>query len=334
MRIFSETDVAALITIPDALRCAELAYRLHASGEASTPVRGDLRRDDPKAGCLMLAGAWGAQHLAVKSNVHAYPDGPDAPRLWGSLLSLWDWSMATPRAMLAARTFNDHRTAAGFGVAARILAPTDASTMAVFGAGKSAPMTIRYLKAVRPTISKVMLAGRSAERVRALASLVAAWPDFTDVEVEVASSPEAAVKNADVVATMTTSDHPVFPGSAVKAGACVILGGANRPTAREADDNLMRRSDVYADSVHGLSDKAGDVKLALESGALTQQRILAEIGACMHAIPALSGSSDVRIFKSMGLAIQDVVLAEHLVTRAEQLGFGTVVDLEGKALQP
>jgi ornithine cyclodeaminase len=334
MRILSEADIAALITMPDALRCAELAYRLHASGDASPPVRGDLRRDDPKAGCLMLAGAWGARHLAIKSNVHAYPDGPDAPRLWGSLLSLWDWSGATPRAMLSTRAFNDHRTAAGFGVAARALAPRDASTLAIFGAGKSAPMTIRYLKAVRPTIGKVKLAGRSAERLHALADLVSTWPEFADVTVELASSPESAVRNADLIATVTTSDHPVFPGRAVKAGACVILGGANRPTAREADDDLMRRSDVFADSLHGLADKAGDMKLALESGALTQQRILAEIGACMDAIPALSGSSDVRIFKSMGLAIQDVVLAEHLVTKAEQLGSGTVLDLEGKALQP
>ena len=329
MRVLSEADVAALITIPDALACAELAYRLHATGEASPPVRGDLRHDHPKAGCLLLAGAWGAQHLAVKSNVHAYPEGPDAPRLWGSLLSLWDWSRATPRAMLAARLLNDHRTAAGFGVAARLLSHADSTRLAVFGAGKSAPMTIRYLKAVRPAIRQVMLAGRSAARVEALARSVAAWPEFADVVVGIATSPAAAVEDADIIATVTTSDHPVFPGSAVRPGACVILGGANRPAAREADDDLMRRADVYVDARQGALDKAGDLKLAIASGALTPERILAEIGACSEGAPGLSRGSDLRVFKSMGLAIQDVVLAEHLVTLAEQTGVGTVVDLDG-----
>ncbi len=85
-------------------------------------VRGDLRQDNPKAGCLLLAGAWGGEHLTVKSNVHAYPDGPEAPRLWGSLLTLWDWQRAVPRALLSAHAFNDHRTAAGFAIGAQVLA--------------------------------------------------------------------------------------------------------------------------------------------------------------------------------------------------------------------
>lgn len=334
MRVLSEADVAALITIPDALRCAERAYRLHATGEAAPPVRADLRHDDPKAGCLLLAGAWGAQHLSVKSNVHAYPQGPDAPRLWGSLLSLWDWSRAMPRAVLAARLLNDHRTAAGFGVGARLLSPAGSARLAVFGAGKSAPMTIRYLKVVRPTIRHVMLAGRSPGRLEALARCVAEWPEFADVTVGIATSPAAAVADADIIATVTTSDQPVFPGGAVKPGACVILGGANRPTAREADDDLMRRADVYVDARQGALDKAGDLRLAMASGALTPERIVAEIGTCSDGALGLSRGSDLRVFKSMGLAIQDVVLAEHLVTRAEQAGVGTVVDLDGGAGEP
>ena len=331
MRVLSEADVATLITIPDALHCAEQAYSLHATGEALDPVRGDLRHDNPQAGCLLLAGAWGAQHLAVKSNVHAYPLGPDAPRLWGSLLSLWDWSAAAPRAMLSARIFNDHRTAAGFGIAAQLLSCADAETLVVFGAGKSAPMTIRYLKAVRPAIRHVILAGRSPERVEGLRRHVATWAEFADVSVTMSASPAAAVADADIVATVTTSEQPVFPGNAVKSGACVILGGANRPTAREADDDLMRRADVYVDARQAALEKAGDLRLAIASGALVPERILAEIGACTGGAMKLSKGSDVRVFKSIGLAIQDVVLAAHLVKQAEQLGIGVLVDLDGGA---
>jgi ornithine cyclodeaminase/alanine dehydrogenase-like protein (mu-crystallin family) len=270
----------------------------------------------------------------VKSNVHAYPDGPEAPRLWGSLLTLWDWQRAEPRALLSARAFNEHRTAAGFAVGADRLAAPDAGILALFGAGKSAPLTLRYLKAVRPSIREIRLAGRAPGRVQALAAQAAHWPEFADTRICCAASPEAAVAGADLVATVTTADQPVFPGAAVKPGACIILGGANRPEAREADDALMRRADLYVDARQGATDKAGDIRLALESGALIAERIRAEIGAVPAGGLPLSEGSDLRVFKSMGLAIQDVILAEYLVDRAEAAGRGLMVDLAGGGSPP
>ncbi len=334
MRILSEADIEALITFPAALDCADLAYRLHARGSAAPPVRGDLRHADPKAGCLVLAGAHGADTLAVKSNVHAYPDGPESPRLWGSLLTLWDWRRAEPRALLSARLFNEHRTAAGFAAGADRLAAADAGILALFGAGKSAPLTLRYLKAVRPSIREIRLAGRTPGRVQALAAQAALWPELADTRIVCAASPEAAVTGADLIATVTTSDRPVFPGAAAKPGACIILGGANRPEAREADDALMQRADLYLDARQGAIDKAGDIRLALESGALVPARIRAEIGAVPARGLPLSEGSDLRVFKSMGLAIQDVILAAHLVDRAEAEGRGLAVDLAGGGLLP
>lgn len=328
MRILSEADVESLIAIPEAIVLAAQAYRLQAEGSVPAPVRGDLRRDDPRAGCLMLVGANGPDHLAVKSNIHAYPDGSDAPRLWNSLLTLWDWRRAEPRALIAARAFNDHRTAAGFAAGANLLGKRDARTLAVYGAGKSAPMAVRYLKAVRPSLDRVLLVGRDPGRVAALAGTVRSWPEFAGVEVVMASAQDAAAA-ADIIVTVTTSETPVFPGSVVKPDACIVLGGANRPGAREADDALMRRADIYLDARAGAAEKAGDIRLALASGALVPEQMRAEIGACPDGPLPLSPGRDVYIFKSMGLAIQDVVLAQHLVERAELRGLGQIVDLAG-----
>jgi ornithine cyclodeaminase len=327
MRVLSEADVERLIAIPEAIALAAEAYRLQARGAAPAPVRGDLRRDDPRAGCLMLVGADGPDHLAVKSNIHAYPDGPGAPRLWNSLLTLWDWRRAEPRALIASRGFNDHRTAAGFAAGANRLAKSDAATLAVFGAGKSAPMVVRYMKAARPSLDRVMLVGRDPGRVAALAGVVGSWPEFAGVEVVVASAQKAAGA-ADIIVTVTTSETAVFPGECVKPGACIVLGGANRPGAREADDALMQRAEIYLDARAGVTEKAGDIRLALASGALVPEQMRAEIGACAGPLPPSPGR-DVFVFKSMGLAIQDVVLARHLVERAEQRGLGQIVDLAG-----
>jgi ornithine cyclodeaminase len=329
MLVLAEADVERLIEVKDAIAAAGDAYRLHATGAVPPPVRADLRSEVPKVGCLVLAGLLGPDLLTVKSNVHAHPNGPEGPRLWGSLLTLWDLTTGKPRALISARAFNNHRTAAGFAAAARVLADPNATTLALFGAGKSAPMTALYLKAARPSIRRLVLVGRSPRRVAALAAWARACPHLSDVLVETGSSPGDAVREAEIVATVTTSDEAVFPGASVRAGALVILGGANRPAAREADDDLMGRARVIVDARAGALDKAGDLVRSLASGALDPVRIVAEIGACLDGSVPEAAGTDVTVFKSMGLPVQDAVLAAHLVRKAERAGLGRPVDLEG-----
>jgi ornithine cyclodeaminase len=328
MLVICESDIEALIDIDEAIASAREAYRLAASGEAGASARADLRSEAPKAGCLVLAGLHGAAGLVVKSNVHAWPDGPEAPRLWGSLLTLWDLETCLPRALISARAFNEHRTAAGFAAAAARLAPASARTLAVFGAGKSAPWAIRYLRQVRPSIARLVLVGRSPDRVARLARAVATWPDLAGIGVETGLSPADAAREADIIVTVTTSDSPVFPGEAVRDGSLVVLGGANRPTAREADDALMRHAIVFVDSLAGALAKAGDLALPLASGVLARARIAGEIGACLEGPSPLADAPHAPlVFKSIGLAEQDAALATRLIARAETLGRGTRVPL-------
>ncbi len=327
MRLLAERDVETLIPYVDAIDAATEAYRLHASGMSSLPVRGDLRRTAPKSGCLLLAGAEGPD-ITVKSNVHAGPEDPRAPRFWGSLLTLWDATCAEPRALVAARSFNDHRTAAGFAAAARILAPKRVLTLAVYGAGKTAPSAIRYLKRVYPGIERILIVGRDPRRAEDLAARTASRPEMAGTEVRTADPAEAAGA-ADVVVTVTSSDTPVFPGKLVRPGALVILGGANRPTAREADDALMGRARVFVDARQDVMEKAGDLALAAASGVFDPDDIAGEIGAFVDRPAPEAAGRDVTVFKSMGLAVQDVVLARRLVAEAEARCVGTMLDLEG-----
>jgi ornithine cyclodeaminase/alanine dehydrogenase-like protein (mu-crystallin family) len=328
MRLLTEADIQAAIDPGVAIAAAREAYRLQAAGEVGPPVRAEIAREEPTAGALTLVGALGP-HLLVKSNVHAWPDGGAAPRLWGGLLTLWDLAACRPRALIAGRAFHDHRTAAGYAAAADILAASEARTLALFGAGKTAPATLRYLKRVRPGLERVALVGRGPARVRAFAEQVASWPDFAGVAVVVETDGERAVQDADIVVTVTSSSTPVFPGRAVRPGALVVLGGANKPGMREADDELMRRARVLVDARPGILDKAGDLAEALRSGALVPERIVAEIGACLDRPPPEAPGADVTVFKSVGLAVQDLLLALRLVEAAERQGRGRLLDLEG-----
>jgi ornithine cyclodeaminase len=152
-------------------------------------------------------------------------------------------------------------------------------------------------------------------------------PRFAAVSFAMEADPARAAQAADVIVTITTSSEPVFPGEAVRPGTLVILGGANRPAAREADDSLMRRAAVYVDYLDACLERAGDVKLALASGALQPGRIAGEIGRFVggEAVAPLPGT-DVVVFKSMGIAAQDILLAQMLLARAEMSGAGISFD--------
>ncbi len=330
MLVLSEADVDALVEPRQAIALAQEAYRLSAAGGMPS-ARADLRAGDPVRGCLLLAGSAGPATLSIKSNVHAYADGPEAPRRWASLLTLWNWREARPVALISANLFNEHRTAAGFAAGVERLAAPDAETATIIGAGKSAPLTALYLKAVRPSLRRLHCVGRSPERVSALARRLAAEPALADVTLVTNIRAAEAVAASAIIVTVTTSDHPVFPGEAAPAGCCIVLGGANRPTAREADDALIRRADIYVDALSGVFEKAGDLALARASGALDPSRLRGEIGGFPDGTPAPSAGADVVLFKSMGLPLQDVLLAEALVRKAQAEGRGTVVDLAGAA---
>ncbi|KPF69720.1 hypothetical protein IP69_10250 [Bosea sp. AAP35] len=328
MIVLSEADIRALIRPAEAVALAMEAFRLTAAGPAMA-LRGDLRAEEPRRGCLLLAGSAGPDSLSIKTNVHAQPEDSDAPRHWASLLTLWDWQRAQPRALISAGLFNEHRTAAGFAAGLDRLAAPDATTAAIFGAGRSAPLAALYLMIVRPSLKRLYLVGRSSQRLAALVATLSREPALAGVELVSSATPAEAVADSQIVITVTTSETPVFPGKAARPGACIVLGGANRATAREADDDLIRRADIYLDARADAFAKAGDLVQAKVSGALDPARIRAEIGTLVDGPLPLSPGADLTLFKSMGLPLQDVLLAQALVARAQAGSIGTPIDLRG-----
>ena len=313
MLILTNAEVDALVTPEDALALAAEAYRLHAAPRNLATARAALRGADPPGGALVLAGLGGGD-LVVKSNIHGWPDGPAAPRRTASLLALWDLRAALPRALLGAAAFNDHRTAGGLAAAARLLAPPGARRLALFGAGKIARAALRAMAAAFP-LEEVRIASRDTTRAAALAE---AAHDAAP-SVRAVGDPAQAARGADILLCATSSDHPVFPGEAAREGATVLLAGATRGEAREADDALMRRAHVWADDAADALENGGDIRLALASGALDPARWRGEIGALDVPPPA---DGRVRVFKSVGIATQDLLLARHVVALAEARGIG------------
>lgn len=324
MRLISEHDVERLVDPSLAIASAAEAFR-RAGRSSTAPGRLDLPRQAPMGNVLVLAGHGDSGLFCTKNNVHVYPDAGSRQRMAASMLLLWDAIRCQPLALLATTGFNNHRTAAGLAAAADKLAARDAKTLTVFGAGKIAPATIRYLHTVRP-FDRIMILGRGTARADALADALKREAAFARTDIRAESDVARATHEADVIVTITTAAAPVFAGGDVKPGALVVLAGANRPQAREADDALIQRSAIYTDHREGCLARAGDLVIPLASGALRPEQIVGEIGDLFDESAPKITSHDVTVFKSIGIIGQDIALAYALYQRAQERGIGVDFD--------
>jgi ornithine cyclodeaminase/alanine dehydrogenase-like protein (mu-crystallin family) len=325
MRLLCEQDVERLVDPPLAIASAVEAYRTQASGAQPGPGRLDLPRQDPHGNVLVLAGHGPDGMFCSKTNAHVYPEAGSRQRKAASMLILWDTIQCQPLALLATTGFNNHRTAAGLAAAATKLAAPAARTLTIFGAGKIAPAAIRYLHAVR-RFERIFILGQDHARETELTETLKGEAAFAHVDIDAGGNIAEATRKADVIVTLTTADQPVFCGRDVRPGTVVILAGANKPQAREADDALIARSTIHVDHRDGCLTRAGDLAIPLASGVLRPEQIAGEIGLLFGDAPPEQIVRDVTVFKSIGIIAQDMMLARALYRRALEHGVGLDFD--------
>jgi ornithine cyclodeaminase/alanine dehydrogenase-like protein (mu-crystallin family) len=176
-------------------------------------------------------------------------------------------------------------------------------------------------------IRRVRVWSRSGSRATELAARVR--KQF-DVEIVVAPSARAAVEGADVVCTITSARTPVLEGAWLAPGAHVNAVGASLPTARELDTAAIVRSRLFADRRESVLSEAGDFLIPRGEGAVTDAHILGELGDLLTGtVKGRVSRDDVTLFKSLGLAVEDVASLRHIHTKALATGAGTRVALGG-----
>jgi ornithine cyclodeaminase len=326
MLLLSEDDVETLMDPTSAIMVVADCFRNMAMAQHADHGRLDVARQDPKGSVLVLAGHADNGLFAAKTNVHVYPEAGSRRRLARSMMTLWNSAACEPLALIATTLFNNHRTGAGLAAGAAALAPEHAETLVIFGAGKIAPAAIRYIAEVR-SLKRIFIFGQGKDRALALADVLSRWPLLSGCDVSADADLEAAVAAADIIVTLTTSSTPVFPGRLVKPGALVILAGANRADAREADDQLIERAHIYADDLGGCQRRAGDIVIPLAMGVLKSVQIAGSVGlpvAGRHQ--SRPSGTDVTVFKSMGIIEQDIALAAYLLERAKARNQGITYD--------
>src|SRR5262249_19639807 len=322
----SERALEKILPIDVAIEAAEEAFRAHSSGLATIPLRSEIHRENPAGTALIMPGLIDNKVLGVKL-IGSVTNGVKPPsKSTTCMLLIWDARTLRPRGLVSADRLNDHRTAAGFAAATRILARSESEVHAIFGAGKLSFCSVLYVARVRP-IKKLIIVSRTPAPVKALVAQVRDCEDLADLEISTSRSADQAAAEADIITTVTTSDNPVFNGRFVRPGTHINLGGAFRPHQREMDDAIAARAIFWVDSIESCRARAGDILLPLQAGIVHESQHSGELGdVLLGKNPGRRSGEEITVFKSLGLATQDLVLAGRVLDLAEEKDLGSVFD--------
>jgi ornithine cyclodeaminase len=244
------------------------------------------------------------------------------------LVLLFDPERGTPLAVLDASSITAVRTAAVSGAATRALAREDASDLAILGSGVQARTHLDAMRSVR-TLGRVRVWSPSRERLGRFVS----WARATyGIEAEAATDARTAVEGADVVCTVSASPTPVLEGAWLAPGAHINAVGASLPSARELDTSAVARSRLFVDRRESALSEAGDFLIARSDGAVGDDHLVGEIGEVFAGqVAGREDDQQITLFKSLGLAVEDLAAASYVLHAAEAGAIGAVVDFDGAA---
>lgn len=320
IRLLTRDDVRAAVGMKDAIAAMGEAFAQLSTGRADVPLRHQLRT---RGGITLLMPAYLRDTADLGLKVVSVNEGNAARGLpvVNAVVLVLDPDTGLPLALMDGTWLTALRTGAASGLATRLLAREDATIVALFGAGVQARTQLEAVRAVRP-IREVRIVSRTAAAARRLAA------ELDGVTPRVMDDAAEAVRGAHIVITATTSTAPVFPGAALEPGTHVNAIGAYTPEMRELDDDAVRSAVLIVDSREAALSEPGDIVIPIRSGAITPSHIRAELGEVAAGTrPGRTSADEITVFKSVGSAVQDVVVARLVLRAAESRGLGTLVEL-------
>ncbi len=304
LRVLGAAAVRAALPMVEAIDALERAFGTNG------PIEGPLRTHlETSSGTLLMMPAWGESGVGVKL-VTLTPGNPAAgvPYI-GALYVLFDPRTQQPVAVLDGAELTARRTAAVSGLATRYLARSQARQLLVLGAGTQACAHVEAVRAVRP-VEEVVVASRSREPAEALVGALRA----DGMAARLGTSQDLG--DADVICACTTSPEPVVRGAALASGAHVNAVGASTPATRELDTEAVRRARVVVETRQAALAEAGDLLIPIAEGAVAPEHVVADLHEVVAGAQVRRDDEDITLFKSVGLAFEDLVLATAVLAHS------------------
>ena len=326
--LLTRKNVETVLTMKDAIAAVEEGFRQLAMGNVIMPQRTAIRIPDYHGLHLgmpaYVGGAENGGSLALKV-VTVYPDNPskyNLPTTIGTLL-LNDPRTGALVAIMDAGFLTAMRTGAVSGVATKYLAPGDARTVGVFGAGVQARAQLMAVCEVR-SIERAVVCDPMRE---AREKYAAEMSERLSISVEPTDDPRACVEN-DVILTASSSKTPVFEGVWLAPGTHINGVGSHSPDARELDTETIRRAKVVPDYAPACLVEAGDLIMPIQEGAIDAEHIHASLGDVVAGLkPGRESDEEITLFKSVGLAVQDAATAARVYELAQAAGVGVEIEV-------
>jgi ornithine cyclodeaminase/alanine dehydrogenase-like protein (mu-crystallin family) len=323
MLILSEAEVVPLLSMSDSIEAVDHALRAQANQEARFPLRNMVAVQSGLLGAM--PGAMHANRSVLGAKlVTFFPENAQHKlHTHHAIIALFNYETGVPEVIMDGRYITEIRTAATSAIATRALMHRGAKTVAILGTGVQARAHARALPHVME-MTDLRIWGRNPSTAESLAS------ELQDEELPARAfdSVESACNGADVICTVTSASAPVIPAGTSLRGAHVNAVGSPTPHKRELPADIVGRSSLFVDSIEGALSEAGDIIMAIADHALPAKpplTLLADVVAG-HA-PGRKTADEVTIFKSLGIAIEDVACAALVYERALEHDSGTKISV-------
>ncbi|MCI4322513.1 MAG: ornithine cyclodeaminase family protein [Thermoplasmata archaeon] len=324
--VLGEREVRELLPPDEAVEVMAGALRALAEGSAVLPLRSVLAAPgDRGVLCVMPSFLTHPPSIGLKAfTLFPHAPGSDSPTHPGAVL-LFDGESGAALAVLEASSITEIRTAAVSALATRLLARSDAHRLGILGAGTQAAAHLAAIPLVR-SISEVRIWDRRPERSAALVQEATAR-GLGAGAIRAVPTVEDAVREADIICTTTGAPTPILHGASVRPGTHINAVGAAVPGRRELDSVLVARSRLYVDRRTSAEAEADDYRIPLQEGSITSSHIRGELGELLLGrVEGRTQPDEVTLFKSVGIAVEDLAAARYIFTRAVAAGRGTWVD--------
>lgn len=325
MIVLTSEDVEKLLPMVKAIEVVESAMKVVSAGGAELPLRsvvpvGGDNRMGVMPGALSDPASFGVKLISL------FPGNParGLSSHLGAYL-IFDAETGQAAAMMDASLLTALRTAAASAVATRALARADAKRLTIVGNGEQAEHHLDAICAVRP-IETVRVAGRDLARAEAFCA--AAQERFPRLSFEALTDVRSAVAEADIVCTVTASPLPILEQAWLPEGCHVNVVGSSIPSMREVDNDLVLNTSIWVDYLPSTLAQAGEVVDLIAAGRFEASRLKGEIGKVLSGdIGGRSDRSEQTVYRSLGVAAQDLAAAQAVLDAARQSGTGQTVQL-------
>ena len=319
--VLSYDDVTRLLTMDACIEVMADALRTTSRGGAVLPLRSVVWMPDRTGMIGLMPGFLEAPISLGLKVVSIFPGnhgtGFDSHQ---GVVMLFDTRHGSPKAILDASSITAIRTAAVSGVATRALAREDAGDLALLGSGVQAATHLAAMRAVRK-LRRVRVWSRNLANAQRFA-------EKAPIAVEVAATVRDAVDGADLICTTTAAREPVLEGAWLAPGAHINAVGACFAVSRELDTAAVVRSRLIVDRKESTLAESGDFLLARAEGAIGDDHIAGELGAVLLGeVVGRRSNDEITLFKSLGIAIEDLAAAHYVYSQAVARGGGVSVPL-------